>query len=376
MLSYQAGSRVCASEKHARVERRLRRFSPRARAAVHAAADRHPRVADLAISFPSLLFALAVPRREVDVECAIAAAIDGRPLSDVAKTVGVPLWLRRLPVDGLTRPLPSLPDGHLFRRQIVNHLPRSPKLMSVWLDAVSFAARWSHESFAIWIARELTRDAKSVKIERLNLMSLWAWFSVNKGTAGQKIVEKPWRPALCFKTALDAAEKWRMRVALCVNLGEMPIADTWLEPGCVSGYEFVPLRSIDDIAAEAVAMKNCLNSYGYNLAHNRSRLWSVRRNGERVATLRVARQLSDPLLSIRELMAERNEKVPVEVWWAARTWLNQHNLPAIDTQDHAWGSAPLDAVAWKLLWRPYWLAKRGIPWWLPLVPSRRSLGGL
>jgi hypothetical protein len=99
-------------------------------------------------------------------------------------------------------------------------------------------------------------------------------------------------------------------------------------------------------------------------------------NGRRVATLRIAHHFSDPLLVIRELRSERNRDVPVEVWWAARRWLNQHNLPTIDTGRRAWGTAPLDAAAWRALWRPYWLAKRRIPAWLPIAPSRAALNAL
>ncbi|MEA2928746.1 MAG: hypothetical protein QOG38_1174, partial [Hyphomicrobiales bacterium] len=38
-----------------------------------------------------------------------------------------------------------------------------------------------------------------------------------------------------------------------------------------------------------------------------------------------------------------------------------------------WGAVPLDAAAWRSLWRPYWLAKRRLPRWLPLAPSRDAL---
>ena len=50
-------------------------------------------------------------------------------------------------------------------------------------------------------------------------------------------------------------------------------------------------------------MKNCLKTYGSNLAHNRSRLWSVRMNGRRVATLQIGHQFSDPLITIRDMRA-------------------------------------------------------------------------
>lgn len=43
------------------LESRLRRYHPRFQGAVRALAVRHPRIADLAASFPALLFALAVP---------------------------------------------------------------------------------------------------------------------------------------------------------------------------------------------------------------------------------------------------------------------------------------------------------------------------
>jgi hypothetical protein len=45
----------------------------------------------------------------------------------------------------------------------------------------------------------------------------------------------------------------------------------------------------------------------------------------------------------------------------------------INTQWHHWDKAPLDAQVWRALWRPYWLAKRRIPAWLTLAPSRDAL---
>jgi hypothetical protein len=367
---------ACAEDAHARVQRRLRRYSAAAQAAVQATASLHPRVADLAVSFPALLFALAVPRRGIDPARAIAAAVNGCPLAEVAQTAGVPLWLRRLPVEALTKALPELPDGDLLRRRITNHLPRSPKSAPAWLDGVAFAARWAHEPFAIWIGRELARCTKDVELWTLRRLSLWAWFSCQPGTVGHRIIETPWEPAMRFMRAVDAAGEWRVRVELHVNVGETPMADTWLMPGRVDNYEFVPLRSAADIVAEAAAMKNCLSTYGPNLAHNFSRLWSVRMNGTRVATLQLGRLRPDPLLEISELKAERNRDASIEVWWAARQWLHQHGLPAIDTKRHRWGTAPLDAAAWRTLWRPYWIAKRRLPSWLPLGPSRATLRAL
>ncbi len=102
----------------------------------------------------------------------------------------------------------------------------------------------------------------------------------------------------------------------------------------------------------------------------------MRKDGERVATLRIARRYRDPLPNIVELKAAGNGDVSREQWWAARQWLHMHALPEIDMGQCEWGATPLDRESWVSLWRPYWLAKRRIPDWLPMAPSRDALEAL
>ncbi len=357
------------------LERQLRRYQPPFQGAVRALARRHPRLADLAASFPALLFALAVPRLGGKPEPAIARAIQGHSLAEVAATADVPLWLRKLPPEALARPIRTLPDGALFRRQIVNHLPASTKLAPAWLDAVADVAAFAHEAAAVWIAREIVREPKRVRPAQLRLLGLWSWFSCQPETFGYALVDKPWTPDMRASTALSAANAWHTSLALHLNLGHQPIGDMWLQPGRVGDYDFLPLRSIAAITEEAAAMSNCVRTYGDNLAHNDSRLWSVRRDGERIATLCIAAR-SEPLLNIVELKGPRNAAAPTDVWWAARRWLHMHDLPQIKIGRRDWNTAPLDRTTWIALWRPYWLAKRRIPNWLPIVPSRKALDAL
>src|SRR5262249_50764518 len=157
------------------VEGRLRRYCPGVNAQVRALAGCHPRLADLAVSFPALLFTLAVPRAGFDPMPGIARVIAGASLATAASDARVPLWLRKLPPEAFVRPLPLLPDGELFRQRIVNHLPRSPKLAPAWLQSVADAAEWGHEGAAVWSARELLRDP-GTKLGCLRLIGLFAWF--------------------------------------------------------------------------------------------------------------------------------------------------------------------------------------------------------
>lgn len=358
------------------LERRLRRYRPRFQGAVRALAVRHPRIADLAASFPALLFALAVPQARLDPARAIARVIDGAALTQVAALADLPLWLRKLPAEAFVRPIPRLPQGELFRRQIANYLPRSPKLAPTWLQLVADAAELAHEPMAAWIARELVREPQRVNTARLRLICLWAWFSSEPATWGHDLIEKPWAPDMRIDAVRSAAEDWRAVVTLHINLGRLPIADMWLRPGRMAGYEFVALDSIAAITDEAKAMRNCLNTYGQNLMHNRSRVWSVRKDGDRVATLRIARRYRDPLPNIVELKGLGNVEVSNELWWAARQWLHKHDLSQIDMAERRWGTMPLDRGSWVSLWRPDWLAKRRIPDWLPMTPSREALDAL
>jgi hypothetical protein len=358
------------------LERRLRRYHPRFQGAVRVLAMRHSRIADLAASFPALLFALAVPRPGLDPAPALARVINGLALAEVAAAADVPMWLRKLPPEALARPIGRLPDGELFRRQIANHLTRSPKLAPSWLQVVAEVAELAQESAAVWIARELVGEPRRVNPARLRLISLWSWFSVQRDTFGHKLIDRPWTPNMRIDQAVAAVNDWRVNIALHVNLGPQPISDMWLQAGRLAGYDFLPLNSISSIAEEAEAMRNCVRSYGYNLAHNGSRLWSIRRDGERVATLKVGTRSHDPLPNIVELKGAGNAAVPRDLWWAARQWLHLHDLSQISMGRRVWGTAPLNRTTWLSLWRPYWLAKRRIPEWLPLAPSNAALAAL
>lgn len=354
------------------IERRLRRYAGSAQARVRALAQRHPHLADLAASFPALLFALALARPGVDPERAIARAIQGRPLADVAAAAEIPLWLRRLPVDGLTGPLPPLPSSDLFGRRVLNHLPRSPKLTAAWLAGVSDATDWVNEPFAVWMGREIARDGKILGAKGLRLVHLWAWFSQHPDTDGYRLMATPWRHEMGFNAARGAAREWLNRLSADLAFGQRPIAELWLQPGVFEDHDFVPLDTVERIDQEATAMENCLRGYVYDVAGGGCRLWSIRRDGQRIATLEVLR--GQPLLQIGQLEAARNAPAPIEVWWLATRWLHQHDLMSVLAAKRVHQEAEPDIATWRKLWRPYWLAKRRLPAWLPLAPSWLALG--
>jgi hypothetical protein len=80
-----------------------------------------------------------------------------------------------------------------------------------------------------------------VKLDRLRLVSLWAWFSGRPKTFGCSLIDKRWTPDIGARAAFQSADKWRTAIDLHVHLGLAPIADLWLRPARIYGYDFHPL---------------------------------------------------------------------------------------------------------------------------------------
>ncbi len=357
-----------------RIERAIARFPEQHRMAVAALAARDDRIADLAQSFPALLFALAVPRPGIDAEPVLADVTAGTPLRDLAASARVPMWLRKLPPEAFAMRLAPLPDSELLRLQIANYLPR-PGRAALWLAAVSEAARWGDASFVLWIARVAARAKRErdVRLREIRSLSLLAFYSHADTTLGRTLIETPWHASMSMATAEAACDTFLDRARLYLYVGETPRSDAWFEAGCIDGYEFRPLATSTEIADEAVAMGNCLRTYGCRIAGNRVRIWSVRRDGQRIATLEIGHRRFGPLPGIGQLRTMNNKECDAQLWWAALRWMHGHDLRKIETCAVPWNKLEFDRTRWVDLWRPFWLARRRIPCWLTLCPDRRGL---
>ncbi len=377
-LHADARADVHATARSDLLERRLARFQPQVRARVRAVAEQHPRLKDLALSFPALLFALAVPRAGYDPSRAIAQVIAGVRLRDIASTAQLPVWLRSFAAEALSEPIPELPDSDLFRKRITNLAPLLRKDVSPWLRAVSTAASWGDDAIALWAAREWKcRPKKRVRREdalgALARISLWAWHSKNASADHPCYPATRWTPCMTWKSAMAAKWEWWNSVRLYTSLGDAPLQCVWFQPMAIDGYEFVPLRSASDMVREGQALQNCVRTYGDRVAHNCCRVWSMRRGGEPYAMLEVSFLRQDPLPNIVQLSLAKNAAPPLEAWLVARRWLAAQDLRMAAKQRIPWDQAPLDRRAWRTLWKPYWLAKKRIPKNLPLTPTWYAL---
>jgi hypothetical protein len=364
------GVRPVAAARAAQINKRLAAFRPVLTARVRALAARHPWLADLAVSFPALLVALVVPRREVDAERVIARVIAGAPLANVAAEAGVAMWLKAFPPEAFEGPIPALPDDADFRRRIANHMPSQWRHAPRWLHAVAEAAQWGHADFAIWVARERPppppRNAyvRGRELAQLRRLALWAWRGAYGEAPEIAAVVNAWSAELAWDRADQLAGAWADAVWAYVD-HVTPARVFVAAPVEVDGFTFEAVAGPAALQEEGEAMQHCVG--GYRREMEGGRIWSVRRDGVRVATLELG-ELSEarPLAEIVQLRGPKNASPSVAVWRAARAWLAVFADVAFVEPTHDQRDAERTA-RWRSYWRPYWIAKRCVPPWLGLA---------
>lgn len=341
----------------------VQRFPKAIRRDVRRLVKSSPRIADLATVFPGVLYALATRRGTLASRLQATALIEsGAQLKFVARALDLPMWLRRLPPEAFVSLPASLPKSEAFGRRIASRLPVYNRESAFWLTSVLFAERACHEDFAIWLAGQHVFAVEGDAEKLIAVVAAYAWFSGHPETAAHKLIVVPWRQEIAFDTALCAAKSWFNRVRLVLQLPPGVVTEPWLRPGEAAGYSFEPLMEHGAILAEAHAMQNCADQYGERIVRDKCRLFSVKRNGNRVATLEVGpHQRETGVLAINQLKARHNMAASTEVWQAAYTWMASQQglkrLPALSNADRIF-----DQGAWRTLLQPYRDATTGAPW--------------
>ncbi len=358
-----AAQRISAFSGSVDVEGAVQRFPAQVRREVRRLVRSSPRYADLATVYPGILYALAARRGPVTARLQATSLIeDGAQLKFVARALDLPMWLRRLPPEAFETLPEDLPKSEAFGRRIASRLPQTTRESAFWLTSVLFAQAACHDDFAIWLAGQ-TVFADHADAEKLiAVVAAYAWFSGQPEAEGHKLIVVPWRPEIAFDTALCAAKSWFNRLRLVLQLSPGIVGDAWLKSGQALGYTFEPLLNHPDILAEAHAMQNCADQYGERIVRDKCRLFSVKRNGTRVATLEIGpHQREAGVLAINQLKSRHNMAASTEVWQAAYTWMASQQalkrLPAMGNCERVF-----DQIAWTKLLRPYRDAKDGAPW--------------
>ncbi len=316
-----------------------------------------PNAAELAITFPGLLFALATgfaPTRKHRQATRLIS--QGAPLKKVAEIAGVPWWLRRLPASSFTTPLVQFPDDADFHKRIATLIPSDPAQSAPWFKGVSMALKGCHPEFALWAASWLARQHRAVGLpdteEHFSLMAAWAWHANAKQTIGHRLTRRLWTPQISLRRALEELSVWRQRMLLAIYL-EAETEDRWLTKGEALGYDFVPLLSADDFVFESENMSNCLDQYADRFSRNFSRIFAIRKNGRSVANIEIGLDDQDGRMpAILQLRGPRNRRTSAELWRASYLWLGLQPLKPRTLRSTQIDPEKLDEAA-RRVWATY-----------------------
>lgn len=313
-----------------------------------------PRFADLATTFPGMLFALATgygtsQARRISSELVLR----GCALKDAAAALGLPWWLRRLAPEAFVVPIPSLPNSQDFAKQISNHIPERRIRHKDWLDKIGRAARLGDEDFAGWLASRrdllLLIDGEN----DIGPLALYAFYSNRPRTVAGRLIERPWEPNLQLQAALWGCEMFLTRLAIEV-LMRNAVPHSWAAAGKIDEFEFGPIATAEDLVEEAREMRNCVRRYVFKIALGECRLFSVRRNGERIATLELIPSKRRGLPLVHQMRGQGNGPVPRVVREAAQRWRSTCSEPVQDWQK---SEIRPDSRLWREIAKPYEVAK-------------------
>lgn len=343
--------------RSARRRRRLSAFSRTWRRPIAALTARTSCVEDLADSFPALLFALVTRygdtrRRQRALACVEA----GLPLKYAAAALGLPMWLRRLPAEAFVEPLPAIPGDSEFALAVASRIPLRAKDAAAWFDRIVYALRIVGRDFAMWVARAPRVQPLSATEDDFRWLTAWAWYGGQPATRGYELMRRRWSPALSWKKCREEVTIWRKRIDLAATLGR-GIRDPWFADGHALGLDIVALRTVDQFVAESEVMENCLDQYAARLTYGRIRVFSVRRNGQSIASLELSLRPDDATTAaITQLRGPRNRRVPTGVWQAVYAWLGSQPFKPLAAQPSDTEAA---REALRTLWQPYLQALEG-----------------
>jgi hypothetical protein len=302
---------------------RIRRFPDRYHAQLAAFAAISKRLGQLAHAYPLLFFLLATGHGPACARRnAVRLAEAGRPLAEIARAMGLPNCFRKLPPEACYLPYEPARWSSAADRLLGPYVPTqpSPHVMT-WLRAANYACRACDEAFAAWVIREAFAHHNRYLVPAILPLAVFAWHSRCSSPPPSISAGRRWSPRLGARRALSWTLVWLQRLSATVGLPEGGIRDPWISAGSAEGHEFTPLLTLAQLNEEARAMENCVDTYGSLLASNICRLFSVTRDGVRVATLEVGWSSTDGELVINDIRGPRNAVCPGSVYAAAETWL-------------------------------------------------------
>ena len=221
----------------------------------------------------------------------------------------------------------------------------------MWLRWLLFASEACDESFALWLAGQSVYQAEEAGKLPLLPLAAFAWFSRQNSGPARGLIRWPWhRTYRILNAAIDEMRAWLERVILdyCRDGGDRHGAGS--RRARPAATAFTPLLTAEELQDEGDRMRNCVATYIEKAAAGHCLIYSIRRGGQRIATMEVAPRGGMPVIT--QLLAASNSAAGEEVWTAARSWLSYQGAYPAGVR-HSIAQTAVIAGRWDAVWRPY-----------------------
>lgn len=334
-----------------------RRFTFRHREHIYRAGAVSRRALQLVDTFPVLALAIYAdhqPRRsdfqnwkaeQIELRLRKNEAIHlverGARLRDVAGVMDVPMALRHIKPG-----VAHFASGVLCEHpELLHAMPDTVPRSRIWLRAVPWAHNRVSAEFAAWVARHAPQIPGSLNHVGGVLGDIADWVRAGMPPeeqdpllgerpmlAGREFVVRPFTPSMSLKTATALSADWHEAVANNLDGPNSVFPDPWYPAARLGDYEILPIEDGAALYREGTAMHHCVGTYGDQVQRGNLYIYSILRNGERVATLALGRHRINGRAYPEQIRGACNSEAPKATVATVQRWLRaQQPLPPLAT---------------------------------------------
>jgi hypothetical protein len=241
----------------------------------------------------------------------------GARLREVAGVMGIPMALRRIKPGAAH----LVTDVFCRHPELLNFMPDTTPRQRIWLIVVNGAHR-SDDEFSIWAARHVPQIRGRTHGEVGNFLADIAdWASAGTAPdAGREFVTRPFAPSMSLNTAIELSADWHEAVANNLALGpDATFPAPWFPPTKLGDYEILPIEDAATLYREGTAMHHCIDTYSSRVLVGELYIYSVRRNGERAATLTLFKH--NGRVCLQQIRGACNSEPPRAIITMVQRWL-------------------------------------------------------
>ena len=239
----------------------------------------------------------------------------GARLRDVAAVMKIPMALKRVkPGAAYLAAACHNPEW------IISLMPDSLPRMSIWLRAVYRAHVRAGSDFAEWTARHASQISCGSENElHFFLFDIADWVRASHGNDGHQFIVRPFKPTMSLRTVTRLSAEWHEAVASNLTGPQHTFPAPWFPADTINGLEIIPIDNSADLYREGALMHHCIGTYDDEVRAGRYYVYSVRRDGERVASAGLV--LLGAQAELDQVRGPCNAAAPKQITATVERWL-------------------------------------------------------